>query len=314
MDGDSVDRKFQKRRNKEVQMYKIQNSKPESSLLLVHYFTWAVFLVITVGCAPQKREPEPLLPGKKSVSEALQALNSSSQKIGPLRASGQCLWMYYSEGKKRKENFAVKIWMNPPSEVYLQGDVGFNPRGIVLGSNANDFWLLIKPEISQYSWGKWSEQGSSSGLMFVPKALDEALGIVDVRDEKQWSLSKEDNFDVLVRGNKDRGIDRKIYISRGDYLVRKIEYFDMTGKLMAAAEMDRHKDVSREFVIPSSIKIIMYGQEGSDGSATIKLSLSSVRSESFTEIRRNILFNRPKTDGYRNIYRFINGRMVEEPE
>lgn len=272
-----------------------------------------VLVLFHAGCGPQRREPEPVFPGKKSVSEAMHALNSRSQNIGPLRASGQCLWQYYSEGKARKENFSVKIWVNPPAEVYLQGDVGFNPRGIVLGSNAKDFWLLIKPEVSRYSWGKWSEQGSSSGLMFVPKTLDEAFGIVDVSDEKDWSLSKEDNFDVLVRGNGKRRIDKKIYISRRDYLVRKIEYFDVKGEAVAVAELDRYREVSKEFFVPASIKITMYGEEGSDGSATIRLSLTSIKSESFTEIRRNNLFNRPRMSDYKNIYRIINGQMVEQP-
>ena len=270
-------------------------------------------ILFHAGCEPQRREPEPVFPGKKSASEALHALSSRSQNIGPLKANGQCLWQYYSEGKARKENFAVKIWVNPPAEVYLQGDIGFNPRGIVLGSNASEFWLLIKPEVSRYSWGKWSEQGSSSGLMFVPKTLDEAFGIVEVSNEKDWSLSKEDNFDVLVRGNNNRGIDKKIYISRRDYLVRKIEYFDLNGEAVAMAELDRYREVSKEFFVPASIKIIMYGEEGSDGSASIRLSLTSVKSESFTEIRRNILFNRPPTKGYKHIYKIIDGSMVEQP-
>jgi hypothetical protein len=272
-----------------------------------------VLMLFHAGCGPEMREPEPVLPGKNTVAEALHALNSRLQNIEPLKASGQCLWQYYSEGKSRNENFAVRIWVNPPAEVYLQGDIGFNPRGIVLGSNASEFWLLIKPEVSRYSWGKWSEQGSSSGLMFVPKTLDEAFGIVEVSGEKDWSLSKEDRFDVLVRGNNNRGIDKKIYISRKDYLVRKIEYFDVNGEAVAVAELDRYREVSKEFFVPASIKIIMYGEEGSDGSASIRLSLTSVKSESFTEIRRNTLFNRPPTKGYKHIYKIIDGSMVEQP-
>lgn len=277
------------------------------------YFAWMILLLVVAGCEPQKREPEPLLPGKKTVSEALQALGSRSQNIRPLKASGQCLWQHCSEGKAHKENFAVKIWVNPPSEVYLQGDIGFNPRGIVLGSNASEFWLLIKPEISRYSWGNWSEQGSSSGLMFVPKTLDEALGIVKISDEKDWSLAQEDSFDVLVRGSGKSRIDKKIYISRRDYLVRKIEYFDVNGKTMAIAELNRYREVSKGFFVPTSISIIMCGDEGSDGSATVNLNLTSIKSESFTEVRRKILFNRPGTNGYKNIYRIIDGQMIEQP-
>jgi hypothetical protein len=279
--------------------------------LLLPVFVAIFFLS---GCGPQRREPKPVLSIQESAAEALSVLRSRSQHTGPLKANGQCLWQYYSDGKQRKENFAVKLWVNPPAEVYMQGDIGFNPRGIVLGSNANEFWLLIKPEFSRYSWGKWSEQETSSGLMVVPKTLDEALGIVEVVDEKSWSLSKEGGFDVLVKRNDKGGIAKKMYINRRDYLVRKIGYFDVDGKVLAVAELDRYKAVSDEFFVPTVIRIMMYGEEGAEDSDSITLDLKSVKSDSFDEERRNIFFALPKRKGYKNFYRIINGRMFEEPD
>lgn len=271
----------------------------------------AIFIVS--GCAPEMREPEEILPGKKTLSEALSVLRSRSENIGPLKGNGRCRWLSRSDGKAKKEEFAVKLWLNPPAAVYLQGDIGFNPRGIVLGSNASEFWLLIKPEVSQYSWGKWSEQGDTGGLMFVPKTLDEALGIVEVVDEKGWSLAKEDGFDVLVWRDSKGRIAKKIFINRQDYLTRKIEYFNVSGEAAAVAEFDRYKEVSKDFYFPTSINIIMRGGGGDDDSASIILNLKSVKSESFSEIQRNALFNLPPTKGYKNIYRIIDGHMVEEP-
>ena len=251
---------------------------------------------------------------QESAAEALSVLRSRSQHTGPLKANGQCVWQYYSNGKPHKEPFAVKLWVNPPAEVYLQGDVGFNPRGIVLGSNASEFWLLIKPELSSYSWGKWSEQDTSSGLMVVPKTLNEALGIVEVVDEKSWSLSKEGGFDVLISRNDKGVIARKMYINRRDYLVRKIEYFDVNGNVLALAELDKHKDVTEDFFVPTVIRIMMYGEAGAADSDSITLNLSSVKPDSFTEKRRKIIFTRPKPKGYKNVYRIIDGHLVEEPQ
>jgi hypothetical protein len=295
-------------------MFKIQNSKPKSNRRLILFFARSILLLVIAGCAPEKREPEPVLPGKKSVAEALSVLKSRSQHTGPLKANGQCLWRYYSNGKPRTENFAVKLWVNPPAEVYLQGDVAFNPRGLVLGSNAIEFWLLIKPEFSSYSWGKWSEQDTSSGLMVVPKSLDEALGIVEVADEKSWSLSGEGTFDVLVRRNNEGKTVKKLYINRRDYLARKIVYFDADGKVVAVAELDRYKEVSKEFFVPTVIRIVMHGGDGGDNLASIKLNLSSVKPDSFTEKRRSVLFSRPKPEGYKHFYRIIDGRMIEQPQ
>jgi len=265
------------------------------------------------GCGPEKREPKPIPGVRKTAAEALAVLRSRSEHTGPMKANGQCVWEYYFEGKKRKENCAVKMWVNPPAEVYLQGDVGFNPRGIVLGSNASEFWLLIKPELSQYSWGKWSEQDTSSGLMVVPKILDETLGIVEVVDEKNWSLSQEGGFDVLTRRNDKGGISKKMYINPRNYLVRKIEYFDVNENALALAELDKFTDVTEDFFVPTVIKIVMYGKAGAEASESITLNLKSVKPDSFTEERRRKIFNKPEPKGYEHIYRIINGHLVEEP-
>ncbi len=295
-------------------MFKIQNSKSSSSRRLILYFTWSILLVIVTGCVPERREPKPVLSIQESAAEALSVLRSRSQHTGPLKANGQCLWQYYSNGKRRKENFAVKLWVNPPAEVYLQGDVGFNPKGIVLGSNASEFWLLIKPELSRYSWGKWSEQDSSSGLMVVPKTLNEALGIVEIIDEKSWSLSKEGGFDVLVRRNDKGGIAKKMYINRRDYLVRKIEYFDVNGSVLALAELDKYKAVTEDFFVPTVIRIMMYGRDGAEDSDSITLNLKSVKSTDFSDKQRSAFFTLPPTKGYKHFYRIIDGRMIEEPQ
>ncbi|MHC4111227.1 MAG: hypothetical protein ACYSUY_09130 [Planctomycetota bacterium] len=279
--------------------------------LLLPVFVAIFFLS---GCGPQRREPKPVLSIQESAAEALSVLRSRSQHTGPLKAYGQCVWQYYIDGKKRKENFAVQLWLNPPAEVYLQGDVGFNPRGIVLGSNASEFWLLIKPELSSYSWGKWSEQETSGGLMVVPKTLDEALGIVEVVDEKSWSLSKEGGFDVLVRRNDKGGIAKKMYINRRDYLIRKIEYFDVNGNVLALAELDKYKDVTEDFFVPTVIKIMMYVEAGGENSDSITLNLKSVKPYSFTEERRKKVFTRPEMKGYKHFYRIIDGHLVEEPQ
>jgi hypothetical protein len=273
-----------------------------------------VVLFFLSGCGPQRREPKPVLSVQKTAAEALSILRSRSQHTGPLKANGQCLWQYYIDGKRRKENFAVKMWMNPPAEVYLQGDIAFNPRGIVLGSNASEFWLLIKPELSSYSWGKWSEQETSGGLMVVPKTMDEALGIVEVVDEKSWSLSKEGGLDVLIRRNDKGVIARKMYINRRDYLVRKIEYFDVNGNVLALAELDKYKDVTEDYFVPTVIKIIMYGEAVAEDSESITLSLKSVKPDSFDEKRRKKIFTKPKTKGYEHIYRIIDGHLVEEQQ
>jgi hypothetical protein len=142
------------------------------------YFYFAAAIPILVGCAPEIRKPLEICPGKGSVAEALSALQSHWQNMEPLKASGQCLLEHYIEGERKphKEKFSVKLWVNPPVEIYLQGDVALVPKAIVLGSNAEMFWLSIRPkEISTYWWGKWSQQDSSKTLMINPHLDDEQI-------------------------------------------------------------------------------------------------------------------------------------------
>ena len=140
------------------------------------------------------------------------------------------------------------------------------------------------------------------------------LGIVEVVDEKSWTLSKEGGFDVLVRRNDKGGIAKKMYINRRDYLVRKIEYFDVNGKAVVVTELDKYKAVSDEFFVPTAIRVIMRGREGTEDPASIILSLKSVKSTNFIEKQRNRLFTPPKPRGYKHIYRIIDGHTIEQPQ
>ena len=81
---------------------------------------------------------------------------------------------------------------------------------------------------------------------------------------------------------------------------------------MALAELDKYRDVTEDFFVPTMIKIVMYGEAGAEGSESITLNLKSVKPDSFNEKRRKAIFTKPKTKGYEHIYRIINGHLVEQ--
>jgi hypothetical protein len=105
-----------------------------------------------------------------------------------------------------------------------------------------------------------------------------------------------------------------MYINPRNYLVRKIEYFDVNENALALAELDKYTDVTEDFFVPTVIKIMMYGEAGAENSDSITLNLKSVKPESFTEEQRKKIFSLPKRKGYKHFYRIINGHLVEEPQ
>jgi len=271
-------------------------------------------ILILAGCESRIRQPVEICPGKDSVADALAALKSQSQNVVPLRANGQCRFEYYVEGKKKpqRENFNVKLWVNPPFEIYMQGDKALVPKAIVLGSNEQEFWLSISPkEISKHWWGYWSEQDLSEGLVINPRTLLESLGIGEVETQQDWSLSNDGPYDIIAQHRQDVVI-KKIYVYSCDYRVRKIEFFNRDGQAVAGAELDKYKEVSDGFFIPSLIKVTTYARDTGESSFSITLDLKSIKPATITEPLRNILFKHTPPRGFKNVYRIVNGKWIEQ--
>lgn len=275
----------------------------------------ALVVSILAGCGPPPAEQLQICPGKGSVAESLSALELRNENIMPVKANGQCRLQYWAEEKQHKENFPVRLWVQPPGQVRLQGDVAWDPKGIILGSNESEFWLAIKPkEISSYWWGQWSEQDCSERLIISPKQVLEAMGIAEVGGEGDWSLSNEEFFDVLTKRDAEGSVSRKIYIYSCDYTVRKIEYFDVYDEASIVMELSRYKEIAEGFFAPSVIEITNYGSDDNDEPVTITLKLRSMRAAEFNEKLQKRLFARPQPRGFEHIYKIVSGEAIEQSQ
>ncbi|MDT8301851.1 MAG: DUF4292 domain-containing protein, partial [Sedimentisphaerales bacterium] len=199
----------------------------------------------------------------------------------------------------------------PPIEIYLQGDATLVPKAMILGSNEREFWLVMRPkEISTYWWGTWSEQNSAEGLMINPRTLFEALGFLETGADENWSLSNKATYDVLTKQNRGVVI-KKMRISRHDYLISEIEYYDIKGRALAVAELKDYKEVSKGFFVPASIKIIAYDQDGGAEPFGVTLNLNSLKHKEFNE-RQQKVFERPPPGNLKYILRSEGGKWVEQ--
>ncbi len=279
------------------------------------FFCFALGMLFFAGCVIEPPKPLEVVPGKESATEALSVLKARSQKAVSLLARGRGVFEYYDpENKKRKkEKLAVNVLMQPPFEIYLQGDATLVPKAIKLGSNEREFWLLMRPnEISTYWWGTWSEQNSAEGLMINPRTLFEALGFLETGADENWSLSNEGAFDVLTK--QDRGVViKKIRISRHDYLISEIEYYDSKGQALALAELKDYKEISEGFFVPASIKIIAYDQNNIAEPLGITLSLKVIKPKEFNEKQKKV-FERPPFGTFKHILTNEGGKWIEQSQ
>lgn len=281
-------------------------------------FVGVLLVAFVAGCAVQEPASLPICPGKANVQESLAAVTSRIEQAAAFRASGQCRLAYYvpdDDGVKR-HNLPILLWFNPPSEVYMQGSIAVDPKAVVIGSNDEAFWLALRPkEMSAYYWGTWDEAQNVEGLMVSPQVVLEAFGIVhhDGRaDANDWSLTNEGAYDVLTLvGPKDRLLKR-VYIHTCDYLVRKIEYFDADGKIVAVAELDGYETVSEGFMAPTNVFVTATAPDGRED--TIDIKLNSIKARELSEEARRQVFTRdPKEMGkFENVYRFRDGGWVSQ--
>ena len=285
------------------------NCQRDNLRLFLCFFAAVLFFL---GCAAQMQRPMQVCPGAGSAAEAISILTGRLENALPVKANGRCLLDYYVDGKRHKENFAVKLWVNPPAQIYLQGDVAFDPKGIVAGSNEKQFWLAVKPkEIDSYWWGRWADEKScTEELMISPQLLLEALGFMALVDEGNWSLSNEGAFDVLTKRSRSI-IARRIYIYGCDYLTRRIEYLDTDQTAVVVTELDKYKEVHEGVFVPTVIKIVRH-TESVDARVSITFGLKSIKPVDLTDEQICRLFTRPEPRGFGHIYKIVDGNIIEE--
>jgi hypothetical protein len=278
-------------------------------------------ILLFAGCAPKVQRPMRVCPSAESAAAAISVQKWRLESAIPFRANGKCLLSYYDEQDKHKrENFHIKLWGEPPERFYLQGDVAFDPKGIVLGSNQREFWVSMKPkEISSYVWGQWSQRSCFKELAINPTLLSEALGIMELDTEEAWSFSNDGAFDILTE-QQTAGITKKVYIYGCDHLVRRIEYCDASRKVLVVTVLGKYKPVSKDFWVPSVINIVRHKQDDRSDSMIIKLS--SIKPVELTEKQRSRLFFRPEPEGFKHIYKLdencdfirLGGGVIEQPQ
>lgn len=276
-------------------------------------FCSGIFLLFG-GCSAVQMGQERICPGKESAVDAVISLRANSENAAAFRASGQCTLEYYADNKEHKENFPVKLWVKPPSKIYVQGELAFDPKGFVLGANEEEFWLLLKPkEISSYCWGRREEGRNASGLMVNPQQLIEVLGIMDTGQAGGWQLSNKDGFDIFTVQSGAVEI-KKIYIYACDYKVSRIEYLNAAGGTDIIAEMDRYRGIGDNFSVPSFIRIAGPDKEDKKRQVGITLNLSSVRRTDFTGVQEISMFTRPQSDGFKHVFKITNGEVTEQKQ
>ena len=274
--------------------------------LMVAALTTGV-LLFAGGCEPPLKEPLgpdiKLLKGKPDIAAAVAAINAHRQFVKPIRAGGNCLIEWFDDdGKPHKENPAIQLRLVPPDHLFFSGDI-LGGEAIRFGTNPDEFWFRIKPkEVSSYWWGKRATARACGGQgQLGPESLLEALGVVEI--DHTWTLSSRPGYDILTLKDYAGSPVKRIEVDWRDYLVRKIEHFDASGKASVVVNMSKYNDGTGELagiVVPTRIAIAYFNMPNS-GLLT-DMTLRDLKPFHPTEAQMKGLFVRPPDKGFDNIY------------
>jgi len=279
---------------------------------------WAVGLGILLagGCASQPQKLQ-VCPGKATAAEALQTLATRAQNAVPVWANGQAVLTYHVPNRKKPERHALDIVLRfePPMRMYIQGNVTAVPKAVVIGSNDEEFWLVLRPkEISSYYRGRWEDVQDFEGLVMSPRVVLEALGLViepgAELNAASWTLENKGPYDILTRRDEAGRMVKRVHVYACDYSVHKIEYFDHSGKIVAVAQLSEYEPVVEGFRVPTRIDVVSTRPDGRKDS--IVMNIGSVKTKPFTEQQRQGLFSPPDAGRFEHVYHYEDGQWVPE--
>ena len=281
----------------------------KNSVLLLAIAPVVSLCVFFAGCAaPPSVRPPVICPGKRTITEAIAALQRHRENIRPIKAGGDLrLEWYDNEKRPHQESMNINLRFYPPGRVYFRGDTLLG-EAIRLGANAEEFWILMKPkEISTYKWGRRSQAEVCLQQHWLnPQNLFEALGMVSI--DEGWSLSNQGDFDILTKTGPSGNRLKRIYVDCCDYVAGRIEYFDGNGKLAISLELDDYTQVGDGAAVPTRISITHY-----DTNTVVDITLKNVKLFEPSPKQLVGLFSRPEPKGFEYVLKLDdNCEFVEQ--
>lgn len=257
-------------------------------------------LMLLAGCSVTPRRPFSC-PSGENIHKVINEWNKNSSSRVSLRAYGRCHIDFETEEESYDENFSIKLWATQPDNIYIQGDIFFNPKGIIFGTDSKRFWFAIKPEVDTFVSGTFPVIPSSSLPALQMTTLADCLFINKIRETESWVLEKNEKYDILCKLDDNNKPLKKIYINRCDHLPGKIKYYKASGKAAIIVKISHYKQLQTGGYFPGKISIEYLGMDNNKN--LIELKFKTIKKDEFTEAQKMVLFNPPDASGFENVYR-----------
>ncbi len=239
----------------------------------------ALLVVAAVGCAPEGHAGIGAVShsrgggGAKPLPEVVAAINSNAARLN------QALWssnidadtrFHDESGKQHSFDLDGTLLYRPPMSLRLDLSHGLGEKVMQVGSNPEEYWVWIAPEVRRMWWGHHRNAGRdcTRRLVVQPHELICALGLSGLPSQADGLTGprriKGKRHDILQYFRPvDGGELRLVREYRVDYAaphhVRLVAFYDEGGKIEVSAYLDEYRQTwNNGPLVPHNINVVSH--------------------------------------------------------
>ncbi|MFQ5423835.1 MAG: hypothetical protein ACE5F9_07625 [Phycisphaerae bacterium] len=216
---------------------------------------WGVSVVGAVGCINPKSIPDAEPPPLRSTAEIIETIAANSRLLDrALWSAGVAVTARFRDSHDREHvyNLDSNFLFAGPASLRMDLRPGLGDRVMQIGSNADDYWVWIEPELGMMRWGRHRHVGKpcAEHLAIRPDQVAAALGVGDLRSPAAGVIGPArvygKTYDKLVywRVVPDGGyvVDHEYWVDRvRPYLIRVVLFRDGFGRRAMSAFLDDYR-------------------------------------------------------------------------
>ncbi len=214
--------------------------------------------VALTGCPPPPPPPKGYYGITHEMPEVVSRINANNARIHSLWAKMDFTAVMYDDDNRghRVDGDGTVIYLKP-GHLRMVGTKPFVGRIFEIGGNAERYWLIVQPEVSEMWWGWHRNLGKPCAreLPIPPDLVTEVFGVSDIarnflqQPVPTMRFSNEDDAYLFLWSvaGRDRWIARKeVWYDRATFLPIRVIFYDDDGRALLRAKLSEHKPVEVE--------------------------------------------------------------------
>lgn len=212
----------------------------------------AAALWACTGCPPPTRPVEPERP-PRPVPQILSAISTNAAKLDqPLWSSSVTVSARFidEDGRRQVFNLEGSLLFQRPLNFRMDLRHGLGEPVMGIGSNDEEYWVWIEPEMGTMRWGRYRHLGKpcTEDVLIRPDHLMQSLGVgglpepsADLVGPAPGASGHRDGLVYLRRSGaawrkEEYRVDRS-----PPFQVRGVKYFDHLGRIEMDAYLDEYQ-------------------------------------------------------------------------